>query len=306
MTTNQHVFSLEKKSKCPLCGKGSILKDSDRGEIICSYCGSVIEEGLVDPSPEWRTFSEEEWGVKSRIGSPSFLAIHDRGLSTTIDRGFKDAFGRGFAPSERKRIKIMKIWDKRTQRQPGYVNLWRAFTELDILADKLNVGSAIMERAAYIYRKALKGNLISGRSIIAIIAASLYIACRSAGTPKNLNDIASVSRVSHKDIAKSFRLLLKELNLEVPIADPVKKISGIASKVGVSEKVARRAMEILRKAKDSHISAGKNPQGLAATALYIACTLEGVSITQKEIAVAAGVTEVTIRNRSKGLRELVA
>ena len=256
----------------------------------------------MDPNPEWRTFSEEEWVVKSRVGIPSFLAIHDKGLATTIDGSLKDAFGRRFTASEKKRIKRMKLWDKRTQRQPSYVNLWRAFSELNILADKLNVGSAILEKAAYVYRKALKDDLIRGRSILAIIAAALYIACRSAGTPKSLKDIASVSRVSNKDIAKSFRLLIKELNLELPVLDPIKKISGIASKVGVSEKVARRAIGILQKAKQSYTSEGKNPQGLAATALYIACTLEGVSITQKEIAIAAGVTEVTIRNRNKGLR----
>ena len=58
--------------------------------------------------------------------------------------------------------------------------------------------------------------------------------------------------------------------------------------------------------RESFAEEDKNPQGLAATALYIACTLEGISTTQKEIAVAAGVTEVTMRNRSKGLRELAA
>ena len=102
------------------------------------------------------------------------------------------------------------------------------------------------------------------------------------------------------DIAKSYRLLFKELNLDVPVVDPIRSISKIVSKVGVSEKVARRSMEILRKAKEAGVSVGKSPQALAATALYIACSLEKEPVTQKMIANAAGVTEVTIRNRSKG------
>ena len=45
-----------------------------------------------------------------------------------------------------------------------------------------------------------------------------------------------------------------------------------------------------------------NPMELAATALYVSCTLEGEDKTQRDVAEAAGVTEVTIRNRYKGLR----
>ena len=42
--------------------------------------------------------------------------------------------------------------------------------------------------------------------------------------------------------------------------------------------------------------------GLAAAALYMACVENLVPCTQKDIALAASVTEVTIRNRYKGLR----
>ena len=42
--------------------------------------------------------------------------------------------------------------------------------------------------------------------------------------------------------------------------------------------------------------------GLAAVALYVACVLEGENKTQKDVAEAAGVTKVTIRNRYKGLK----
>ena len=40
--------------------------------------------------------------------------------------------------------------------------------------------------------------------------------------------------------------------------------------------------------------------GLAAAALYVACVTNGENKTQRDVAEAAGVTEVTIRNRYKG------
>ena len=73
----------------------------------------------------------------------------------------------------------------------------------------------------------------------------------------------------------------------------------------MTERTQRRAREILFKASQLRISAGKDPMGLAASALYVACTLEGEDITQKDVAEAAGVTEVTIRNRYKSLRSFL-
>ncbi len=82
-------------------------------------------------------------------------------------------------------------------------------------------------------------------------------------------------------------------------------VSRIAAKAGLSEKTSRRSLVILRRAEESGISAGKDPMGLAAAALYVACILEGEDKTQKDLAEAAGVTQATIRIRYKGLRDIV-
>jgi transcription initiation factor TFIIB len=159
----------------------------------------------------------------------------------------------------------------------------------------------VVEKAAYIYRKALERGLVRGRSISAIIAASLYAACRDRETPRTLKDLAVVSNVKKKDIARCYRLLLKEMDIKMPVVDPAKCVSRIASRASLSERTKRRALEILKKAEEERISAGKDPMGLAAAALYVSCTLEGEDKTQRDVAEAAGVTEVTIRNRYKGL-----
>ena len=88
----------------------------------------------------------------------------------------------------------------------------------------------------------------------------------------------------------------------MPVADPVKCLARIASKAGLQEKTKRRAVEILRRTIESNGSAGKGPMGLAASALYVASVMENESVTQKDLAEAAGVTEVTIRNRYRGLK----
>ncbi|MFP3303928.1 MAG: transcription initiation factor IIB [Nitrososphaeria archaeon] len=289
--------------RCPRCGSKDLLMDVNTGEIICASCGFVIKEKVEDLKPEWRAFSKEEKEDRSRAGIPLSIAMHDMGLSTVMDQSDKDASGKSLTGFNKSTFDRLRMWDSRSQiHEPAERNLRQAFNELDRLADKLSVSENVVERAAYIYRKALEKGLVRGRSISALIAASLYAACRALEIPRTLKDIAAVSSIKKKDIARCYRLILRELDMKMPIIDPVKSVSRIAAKAGLSEKTTRKAIEIIKKAMQSGLSAGKDPMGLAAAALYVACVLEGENKTQKDIAEAAGVTEVTIRNRYKGLK----
>lgn len=289
--------------RCPRCGKGPMVMDTAGGELLCGNCGYVLKEKIEEVGPEWRAFSKEEKEDRSRTGIPSSLAMHDMGLATVIGPEDRDASGKSLSASMKATIERLRTWDSRSQvHEPMDRNLRQAFSELDRLADKLNVSEAVIEKSAYIYRKALEKGLVRGRSISALIAASLYAACRDTETPRTLKDIAAVSNVKKKDVARCYRLLLREMDLKMPVVNPTKCIARIASKAGLSEKTKRRALEILKKATEAKISAGKDPMGLAAAALYVACVLEGENKTQKDVAEAAGVTEVTIRNRYKGLK----
>jgi transcription initiation factor TFIIB len=174
--------------------------------------------------------------------------------------------------------------------------------ELERLSSKVNISPPIREKAAVIYRKALDKTLVRGRSINAIAAAALYAACRKSGSPKTLREIAEASLVDKKDVARCYRLLLKELDFHMPISDPLTYVSKIAEKNGVSGRTQGAAIAILREAKQKRFSAGKDPMGMAAAAIYIACLQNKEKTTQKEIAEAAGVTEVTVRNRYKSLK----
>jgi transcription initiation factor TFIIB len=291
------------KDRCPRCGKGTLVTDTNTGENFCGKCGYVLTDQSVESGPEWRSFSKEEHEGRSRAGVPTSLAMHDMGLATIIGPTDRDATGKPLSATMRSTIERLRTWDSRSQvHEPIDRNFRQAFSELDRLKDKLAVGDAVIEKAAYIYRKALDKNLVRGRSISALIAASLYAACRDTETPRTLKDIGHSSNIKRKDIARCYRLLLRELGLKMPVVDPIKCIARIASKAGLSEKTKREATKILKTAEEIKISAGKDPMGLAAAALYVACVANGENKTQRDVAEAAGVTEVTIRNRYKGLK----
>ena len=291
------------KDKCPRCGKGNLVTDTNTGENFCNKCGLVVTDQSVDSGPEWRSFSKEEHEGRSRTGVPTSLAMHDMGLATIIGPTNKDATGKPLSASMKSTIERLRTWDSRSQvHEPVDRNFRQAFSELDRLKDKLAVGDAVIEKAAYIYRKALEKGLVRGRSISALIASALYAACRDTQTPRTLKDISNSSNIKRKDIARCYRLLLRELNLKMPVVNPIKCVARIASKASLSEKTKRDASKILKTAEEMKISAGKDPMGLAAAALYVACVTNGENKTQRDVAEAAGVTEVTIRNRYKGLK----
>ena len=290
-------------SICKRCGKNTMLTDNVTGERFCGKCGYVVSEVLQDSGPEWRSFSKESGTDPTRTGAPTTLAIHDRGLSTNINPINRDSSGKPLTSAMKSTIERLRTWDSRSKvHASSDRNLRQALNELGRLKDKLSLSDNVIEKASYLYRKALDKGLVRGRSISALIAAALYAACRDTETPRTLKDVADAGNIKKKDISRCYRILHQELELKMPVVDPIQCVARISSKLGITEKTKRYAAKVLKIAQENKESAGKDPMGLAAAALYLACIKNNENMTQRDIAEAANVTEVTIRNRVKGLR----
>ena len=291
--------------KCNRCAKSQIITDYDSGELICAKCGLVISERMESGGPEHRTFLDG--GVNnSRTGDGTSLRRHDRGLSTIINPLNKDSSGKQLSSSMKSTINRLRIWDGRSQvHKTTEKNLRQAFNDLSRLQDKLGLSEAIIEKTVYIYRKAIEKNLIKGRSISALIAAALYVACRDAEIPRTIIEVCDASNVKRKELAKCYRLLILELNLKVPVMNAVQSVARIGNNLGISEKTKRHAIKIINEYRQCGEIAGKSPTGIAATAVYLATIKMNEKFSQKEVADAANITEVTIRNRSNSIKKVL-
>jgi transcription initiation factor TFIIB len=290
--------------RCPNCGKeGTFVFDS--GELVCSNCGYVLREKIEEAGPEWRTFPSKQ-GEQSpaRAGSPTNIARHDMGLSTVIGSENTDAAGRSLGSSMRTTLERLRTWDRRTQVHTAQErDLRKAFRELEVISEKMNLGNSIVEKAAYIYRKALERKLIRGRTIFGMIAAALYAAIRESDTPRPIKDVAEASGMKLPDIRRDYRVIVKELDLRMPVLDPRRLVSRIARRVGVKERTENRAIDLVKRAEEVGIATGKEPVGVAAAAVYLASLLESDRKTEKEISAASGLTEVTIRHTYTLMKE---
>ncbi|MGH9987743.1 MAG: transcription initiation factor IIB, partial [Nitrososphaeraceae archaeon] len=248
----------------------------------------------------WSVYGTNELNSRSRVGMPISLAIHDLGLSTVIGKNNKDFSGKTIVDtSTRAVIERIRTWDYRTQTRSSKGQSRKyAFRQLNSLKEKLALPSPVLEKAAYIYRKAQQNDIIRGRTRTGAMAACVYIACREAIIPRAFDEVAEVSNIRRKEMWKAYRAIVSELDLKVPLIDPVRCLVKLANKMGVSEKVKRYGINYMKQVIDSNISAGRDPMGLAATVLYISCQNFGkVDKSQKYFAETAGISDVTVRNR---------
>ena len=288
---------------CPACNSKNVKKDKDKGEVICYDCGNVFEDN-INLAKEWRTFDSSEYNKKARSGSPMQYSKLNKGISTMIEMGGRDARGNKLSSDTKAQMYRIARWHKRTTVSNSLQrNLSIALTELRRIASYLNIPEPLIEKAALLYRKTVDKELIRGRLIESVVAAVLYAVCRESNVPRTLNEMAEASGISKKDIGRTYRFLTKELELNVPLTNPIYYIPRFTSELGLSGEVQEEARKTLQKAIDQGLISGRGPTGVAAAAVYIAALIKGERRTQKQVANVAGVTEVTIRNRYRELKE---
>lgn len=290
--------------RCPECGSTHLTRDYERGELVCVECGLVLDDTMIDQGPEWRAFDAEQGEKRARTGAPMTYTIHDKGLSTTISWKNRDSYGKSIPAKNRAQLYRLRKWQRRIRVSNATErNLAFALGELDRMASGMGLPRNVRETAAVIYRKAVNENLIRGRSIEGVVAASLYAACRKCKVPRTLDEVAGTSRVGRKEIGRTYRFMARQLMLKLMPTRPQDYVSRFCSELKLSGEVQSKALEILKEATDKELTSGRGPTGVAAAAIYVSSILCNERRTQREVADVAGVTEVTIRNRYKELTE---
>ncbi|WP_254538071.1 transcription initiation factor IIB [Halomarina litorea] len=288
---------------CPECG-GQLSHDGKHGETTCRECGLVVDEDEIDHGPEWRAFDSAERDSKSRVGAPTTKMMHDNGLSTNIGWQDRDAYGNSLSSRQRAKMQRLRTWNERFRtRDSKERNLKQALGEIERMGSALGLPKNVRETASVIYRRALAEDLLPGRSIEGVATSAVYAAARQASLPRTIGDVAAVSRVGEQEFTRTYRYIVRELKLEVQPPDPEDYVAQHASELGVSDELEERAHSLLRTAKNAGIHSGKSPVGLAAAALYAAGLLTNETLTQRAVAEATDISEVTIRNRYRELLE---
>lgn len=303
-STNEQIHSAKSPIRiCTQCESNSVIFDMVSSEFVCRSCGYVVSDGNFIAENTNPMMSPSEYSDRVRTGLPESLATHHRGLSTLIGLDDTDARGKTLQPEQIIKMQRLRTWNNRSQLNDSISrNLEKALKFLNNFGDKLYLSQAVMESAAYIYRKAAMKKLAKGRSTIGLVGAALYAACRETSTPKTITDVASVCNLTSKDVMMHYKIILRELSLQMPVLKGPDYVTLIANRLKLSERTKREALSIYADVQKNRISLGKNPRALAGAVIYLASQSCDEFLRQVEICQVADISTVSLRKRCKEIK----
>ncbi len=287
--------------KC--CKKPTIVDDEETGDRCCINCGLVLEQ---------RTTMLDGRGERSYDKNMD-STIHDeanlQGTVTTgtlIDKSTTDAHGTPLTSQMKSTMGWLSKLDTRSKLKDSDVrNLRYAYPIMRGLSEKLNVNDALEAEGMRIYRRALEGQMVRGRETVSIVAASLYAAIRMYKLPRTLNDVIKQSGGKRKRISAAYRLILNtydDIRRSIEPPDAAGYFNGVIDRLKIldepqKEALKRKCLQNMKFLHDTGYSLiGKSPSVTVASFVYCTATMDQIDVNQREVARAAGVTEVSIRN----------
>jgi len=296
-TFDEDVQTDSSANQCPECD-GRVTTNTV--ETVCEDCGLVVDEQRIDHGPEWRGFDDDD---RERTGAPLTATRHDRGLSTEIGRG-ADTNGE-LSGQKRRRLSRMRREQSRGRFQSkAERNLAHGLSEVRRIVSALELSDSIRNQACQLFRSAQNEDLLRGRSIEAIAAASVYGACRCNGRPQTLDDVTGSARVVQSRVTNAYKTLNTELGLPTKPVTPSTFVPRLASELDVPDQIRQRARQLAKASESTGAATGVRPSGVAAACLYKAGCEDGRWLTQSDVADVANVSVVTVRTHRDALDEL--
>nr|CAB3226188.1 transcription factor IIIB 90 kDa subunit [Phallusia mammillata] len=256
---------------CPHCKSSDLDVDPSRGDIVCKNCGSVLEENSIVSEV---TIQENADGSSSVVGQ----FVSSEGSYKPYLNGFQYGLGK----------------------ESRQVTLDKGKQSIRDLAALLKLNKHCIDTAYNFFKMAISKRLSRGRRISHIVAACLYMTCRTEGTPHLLLDFSDITQVNVFTLGKVFLLLAKELHINLPVLDPCMYITRFAHRLDFGEKtndVTVTALRLVSRMKRDWLHTGRRPSGLCGAALLVAARLHGFNCDLNDIVKVVKIGHETIRKR---------
>lgn len=258
---------------CRGCGGTDIELDSARGDAVCTGCGSVLEDNIIVSEVQ---FVENSGGGSSAVGQ--FVSLDGAGKTPTLGGGFHVNLGK----------------ESRAQ------TLQNGRRHIHHLGNQLQLNQHCLDTAFNFFKMAVSKHLTRGRKMAHVIAACLYLVCRTEGTPHMLLDLSDLLQVNVYVLGKTFLLLARELCINAPAIDPCLYIPRFAHLLEFGDRnheVSMTALRLLQRMKRDWMHTGRRPSGLCGAALLVAARMHDFRRTVKEVISVVKVCESTLRKR---------
>uniref|UniRef100_A0A3B4WFS6 Transcription factor IIIB 90 kDa subunit n=1 Tax=Seriola lalandi dorsalis TaxID=1841481 RepID=A0A3B4WFS6_SERLL len=258
---------------CRTCGGADIDVDQARGSAVCTGCGSVLEDNIIVSEVQ---FVEGSGGVSSAVGQ--FVSADGPVKAPLLGSGFHTSVGK----------------ESRAQ------TLQSGKRQIQQLGSQLQLNQHCLDTAFNFFKMVVSKHLTRGRKTEHVIAACLYLVCRTEGTPHMLLDLSDLLQVNVYILGKTFLLLARELCINAPAIDPCLYIPRFAHMLefGVkTHEVSMTALRLVQRMKRDWMHTGRRPSGLCGAALLVAARMHKFRRTVKDVISVVKVCQTTLRKR---------
>lgn len=263
----------------------ALIEDYRAGDVICSSCGLVVGDRVIDVGSEWRSFSDDKQNDRSRVGGSENTLLNSSDLTTIIGPATGSASIDTNGQAKYKSRRNISASDQ---------YLTSGFKEINSMADRISLPRTILDSASYHFKKVHDGKTMKGRKQNAIAAACLYLACRQEKVPRTFKEIAAISNITKKTIARYYEHIQQTLSVPVGSVSPTDYMARFCLNLALTSNVEKAATHIALKVSNLDVSSNHGPLAVTAAAIYMACQASKEKRTHKEIADISGVGRRTM------------
>ena len=185
-------------------------------------------------------------------------------------------------------------------RESREITLKNARRKIEALAQQLSLRRDRIDMAFHFFKLALNKHLTRGRKSTHVIAACVYITCRTESTPHMLIDFSDILQIDVYELGRTYLRLSQALCINIPAMDPCLYVMRFAHRLELGDKtheVSMTALRLVSRMKKDWIHFGRRPSGLCGAALLIAARMHGYNRSVYDVIKVVKVHESTLRKR---------
>jgi len=248
----------------PLCrAEKKLREDIKTGDIICIQCGRVAEEKVI--TSECRNFEDSENISRTEI------------------------------PNDR----LYTYYHPRSRPDPSSFSLTQALIKIRELGKKLNLPKTILKSAKKILSDFDTKRKISVRHFDPFMIAVLYLACKTNGLTRTIQELSRETNIKQLDIRRMYLFLTKHLDEYRRIRSTPIAVSALVIRIGSHLKLNNRVIYLANQIAKNAVGRleDKSSSSIASGSILMALRHEVMTgILEREIAVAASIAPSTVKN----------
>lgn len=301
-TTNQ-VQSTQYLHCCKSCHSTNISEDRGQGDLVCTDCGIVLNERLIDEKAEWNFGQEESMYAKdpSRCGGPCNPLLEKSSMSTMITKCNYKNHG------NLKKLHQQMSMDYQERSR------YHIFEDIQKMAqDNGNLQPIVVEQSKHFYMKLSEKRLSRGSVRKGLIACCIYYACKVNKVSRSIKEISDMCLIETSVMNKCIKIFKDVMDSEINSCknqntDVDDLYCRFANKLCLSRKDEIELTKLSRKVSnivdEMSILNGKTPTAITSSILFFCCSKLNLKVSKKQILEQHNISSVTLNKLISVLEE---